>query len=312
MIKRVIGLLIIFTVVSCSVFGSFVDMPENETDRNALLRAVENGLLNGVSENEIAPYASITRSQMGAILVRAMGASKESDISDFKDVSSNAWYYKELSRAVAMGAFEGDGGSNLYPDKDITYQEAFLVLSRIFDLRYENPAALSVYPDCNEIAEWAKTGVIKVVSGDYYVGDKLNPNQAINRVEFAKIMDRLIRNYIDTPGIYNELPDGNTLVRCDGVTFDGILNVDAKSSKEGDLIIIGDGVNECSVLNADGVNVVVRGGNVKLSGMFGIVRAVNSGTVLAPITGNYGGKIYADGSRGVISASAKGSYISLE
>jgi len=312
MFKKIVSMLIVASLLSVSVFGAFTDMPENEIEKNALMSAVENGLLNGVSENEIAPYAPVTRSQMGAILVRAMGATKKADISAFEDASPKAWYYNELSCAVAMGAFQGDGGKNIFPDKNITYQEAFLVLSRVFDLRYENENMLNEYIDKDSVASWAKSGVLKIVSGGYYDGDALYPDKSISRVEFAKIMSNLVSNYIDSPGTYSELPKGNTLVRCNGVIFDGITNPDAKSAKEGDLIIIGDGVSETSILNTDGANVVLRGGNLNISGKVGIIRAVVGGTVLTPVKNDYSAKVYPDGSKGIISASAEGSYISLK
>lgn len=312
MIKKIICLLVITIMLSVTAFGVFVDMPENETEREALVKAVETGLLNGVSETEVAPYAPITRSQMGAILVRAMGATNKADISMFEDVSPKAWYYNELSCAVAMGAFQGDGGKNIYPDKNITYQEAFLVLSRVFDLRYKKADALKTYPDVQSVAGWANDGVEKIVSGGYYDGKMLNPTQPINRVEFAKVMNNLVKTYIDEPGTYSELPEGNILVRCNGVVLDEIKNETAKSASEGSLIIIGDGVKEASLLNADGANVVVRGGNLNISGYVGIVRAVVGGVVLSPVSGSYGAKVYPDGSKGVISAAAEGSYISLK
>lgn len=310
--KKILSLVVFMGMLFCSVFAAYVDMPENAQEREALNRAVENGLLSGVSENEIAPYAPITRSQMSAILVRAMNAQNKGDISAFTDVSESAWYYDEMSRAVAMGAFKGDGGAKLYPDKDITYQEAFLVLSRVFDLRYENEAELKKFTDCADVASWAKDGVLKIVSGGYYTGDRLNPNGVINRVEFAKIMDKLVTTYIDAPGTYTSLPKGNILVRCDGVVFDGIGNPDAMSAFEGDIIIIGDSVKNTEIKNADGTNVALRGGSLKLSGQVGIVRTVCEGTVLIPDLENYGGKLYPNGSRGIISAAAEGSYISLE
>lgn len=311
LIKKIVSLGIVAGILTASVFASFVDMPSDEVEKAALTKAVENGLLNGVGDNQIAPYATITRSQMGAIVVRAMGATKEADISKFTDVSPSKWYYGEMSRAVAMGAFEGDGGVSLYPDKEITYQEAFLVLSRIFDLRYEVATALDKYEDKDKVASWAKSGVKKIVSGGYYDGAALNPTSPINRVEFAKLMDKLVANYIDTPGTYKELPEGNTLIRCDGVILDGVTFEGATTATEGDLIIIGDGVKSTDVLNANGVNVVIRGGYVTITGEVGIVRTVVSGTKAAPVMGEYGVKKYADGTKGVISAAAEGSAIEL-
>lgn len=307
-LKKVISIGIAAGLLTISAFAEFVDMPSDETQKAALLKAVSNGLLNGVGDDRIAPYETITRSQMGAIIVRSMGAGTEADISGFNDISKDAWYYGEMSRAVYMGAFKGDGGSNLYPDKEITYQEAFLVLSRVFDLRYKTEGCLDKFSDKDSVSEWAKDGAEKIVSGGYYTGITLNAQMPISRVEFAMIMDKLVANYIDKPGTYNELPKGNTLVRCDGVVLDGI-KLDENSH---DLIIIGDGVKSAAIVNADGVNAAVRGGNVSLSGIFGVVRTVMPGTVLTPDTKNISVKTYADGSRGVISADVEGSYISFE
>ncbi len=313
LIKMLICAVLVFAMLCVSSFAAFSDMPENEAERAALTRAVENGLLQGVGNDMIAPYATISRAQMGAIIVRAFGAKSAADISKFQDTSKDKWYYDEMAKAVHMGAFEGDGGSCLYPDKEITYQEAFLVLSRVFDLRYKNENCLDLYSDKSAVASWAKDGVIKIVSGGYYESSMLNPNAAISRVEFAKIMDKLVTTYIDEAGTYNNLPKGNTLVRCDGVILDGITVEGANSRDEGDLIIIGDGVSSVDIINANGVNAVVRGKNANLSGIFGLVRAFISGTSLTPDASNIGVKQYPDGTSGVISAvSGSGAYINLE
>ncbi len=311
-LKKAIVVALSASMLSVSAFAAFVDMPSDAVEKAALEKAVANGLLNGVGNDMIAPYQTITRSQMGAILVRAMGATKKADISRFTDVAKEKWYYNEMAGAVYMGAFEGDGGVNLYPDKEITYQEAFLVLSRVFDLRYVNDGCLDGYADKGAVVSWATDGVKKIVSGGYYDGKALNPTAPISRVEFAKIMDKLVATYIDTPGTYKELKEGNTLVRCDGVILDGIAGNAVNTATEGSLVIIGDKVSAVSVINANGVNLVVRGGEVKLSGIFGIVKTVMPKTVLSPNQDNIDVKKYPDGTSGIIDASAEDSYINLE
>ena len=311
--KKAICLVAAAGILSFSAFAAFVYMPSDAAEKAALEKAVENGLLNGVGNDMIAPYDTITRSQMGAIIVRAMGAKNQADISKFTDVAKDKWYYSEMAKAVYMRAFEGDGGSNLYPDKEITYQEAFLVLSRVFDLRYVNENCLDAYADKASVASWAEEGVKKIVSGGYYGGATLNATQPISRVEFAKVMDKLVANYIDTPGTYKELPAGNTLVRCDGVILDGVVMPAVNSNSEGDLVIIGDGVSSVDIINADGVSAVLRGQNANLSGCFGVVRAIMPDASLTPDTKNISVKTYADGTSGVISAPSEyGSYINME
>lgn len=311
-LKKVVSLVMIVGILTVSAFAGFVDMPKNEVEKAALTKAVENGLIKGISDTEIAPYMTLTRAQMGTIVVRAMGATRETNIEKFKDTPKKAWFYTDMSRAVAMGAFQGDGGASLYPNKEITYQEAFLVLSRVFDLRYEKEDALDGYADKDSVASWAKSGVAKIVSGGYYDGAKLNPTAPINRVEFAKIMDNLVTTYIDTPGTYKELPKGNTLVRCDGVIFDGVEFEQTGSVYEGDIVIIGDGVKEVEFKDIKGVNAAVRGGNAIISGEVGLIRAAAAGVALTPVMDDFTVRKYADGTKGVIDASLEGSYIIVE
>ena len=49
--------------------GAFNDMPDGEMGK-ALQNAVDAGLINGVTDDTIAPYDNITRAQMAAIFQR--------------------------------------------------------------------------------------------------------------------------------------------------------------------------------------------------------------------------------------------------
>ena len=118
---------------------SFSDMP-NDWRTAAIENAVANGLISGMGDGTVAPDANITRAQMAAIIVRALGARNAADISMFADVSQDAWYYDELAKAVYMNAFSGDG-QNMNPENNITFQECFTVLSRVFGLYYRTTEA---------------------------------------------------------------------------------------------------------------------------------------------------------------------------
>lgn len=227
--------------MSAGVFAeSFTDMP-SDWRTTALENAVANGLISGMGDGTIAPDANITRAQMAAIIVRALGATEAADISMFADVKADAWYYNELAKAVYMNAFSGDG-ENMNPENNITFQECFTVLSRVFGLYYrttdeEAMAALAAYSDGAEVASWAARYYGSVVKNGYWTGGEkqlLTPTAYITRGEFAVVMDNLVKTYITEPGEVGELPAGNVLVRCSDAVLDG-------KKIEGDLII-GDGV----------------------------------------------------------------------
>lgn len=264
-VKKITAMLAVcaatLTMTAGAFAESFSDMP-NDWRTTALENAVSNGLISGMGDGTIAPDANITRAQMAAIIVRALGATEKSDISAFADVSADKWYYDELAKAVYMQAFSGDG-NNMNPEKNITFQECFTVLSRVFGLSYQIDdssvsGVLAEYADGAEVADWAKKYYASVVDGGYWTGGEsglLRPAEYITRGEFAVVMDKLVAKYINSEADAEQLPEGNILVRADGVKLDG-------KTINGDLII-GDGVAANSA-SFDNINVtgslVVRGG----------------------------------------------------
>ncbi len=237
------------TTVFADATVSFTDMPADETTKTAITNAVKNGILSGYEDNTVRPSENITRAQMASIITRACVVSKEGDISEYTDVSSDKWYYSAMAKAFEMGAFNGDDQKHMNPENNITFQECFTVLSQVFDLlpayqihveeadvvpsndtyfdasknRLYDISCLGKFKDANNIATWAKVYYAGVVSNNGWNGidGNLTPANYITRGQFAVVMNNLIQNYIDTPGIYNVLPEGNTMIRCNDVTIDG-------------------------------------------------------------------------------------------
>ncbi|MGN1116947.1 MAG: S-layer homology domain-containing protein [Candidatus Ornithomonoglobus sp.] len=250
--------------------SAFSDMPDGEMGE-ALQRAVDVGLMDGVTNDLIAPNDNITRAQMATIIVRAFSAADKSS-AKFNDVAADAWYADYVSKASAMGAFEGDDDNNFKPENNITFQETYIVLSRMFgfepyELRYSdgttsllgdcNESVLSSFSDKDEVASWAKNYAKYIVGNGGWQGidGKLKPTASITRGEFAILMDKIVTTYIDEPGTYTDLPDGLTMVRSGGVKIDG-LNTSHN-------LIITYGVDEkgCEVTNSTvkGVTLVLGG-----------------------------------------------------
>lgn len=256
--------------IGTGAFAQFSDMPEGEMGV-ALQNAVDAGLMDGVSDDSIAPYDYITRAQMATIITRAFSAEDKSE-QTFGDVKNDAWYADAVSKAVAMGAFEGDDDNNFNPENNITFQETYIVLSRVFafepyELKYQSgetlllgdcdASVLDKFSDKDQIASWAVDGTKYIVGNGGWEGidGLLKPTDNITRGEFAIIMDALVETYIDEPGTYTDLPDGLTMVRCGGVTIDGL-----QTSHN---LIITYGVDEsgCKIVNStvNGVTLVLGG-----------------------------------------------------
>lgn len=248
-------ILVLVLALSTSVFAAeFKDMP-NDWSTQALEAAVKNGLLTG-SYGYIKPGNNLTRAEMATIMVRAVGASKTADISAFTDVKKGDWYYDYMSKAVAMGAFTGDG-NKLRPNMPISRQEAFLVLSRVFGLATSldaKPEVLDQFKDRDKIADWAEKGVLSMVARGYVAGDNGNikPLVSISRAEFAVVMDRLVKYYIDD--FSDNIPeDGNMMIRIPAKSLVGL-----KTDK---MVILADGMGDTEIVLQDcqASKLVVRG-----------------------------------------------------
>lgn len=281
--KKFLSLITVIAImVSMSVFAAeFKDMPDNwATD--ALNAAVENGLMNG-SDGYIRPDNPMTRAEMAAIIVRATGATEEADISSFSDVKEGDWFYSVMAKAVNMKAFNGSDGK-LNPNNNITRQEAFVVLARVFGLDRQADkeyGALSEFKDKDSIAEWAKSGVNMIVKKGYVGGNdgKINPLSNITRAEFAVVMNRLVKYYIDEPGDYTPASDGNIMIRCAGV------NINELTTDK--MVCVGDlsredkvTFNKCDLSNY----LLIRGGAVDIEGKYNDIKALSKNIVL-DITG---------------------------
>ena len=244
--KRILALFLaavscLSLAVSASAAGTttskatdFKDYDRTAWYAEAVSAAVDNGLLYGKSATVIDPNGDMTRAEMAAIINRSFGCYKAADISQYKDVSKNKWYYKDVALAVQMGTYNGRSSSSIAPDSPITRQEAMTVVARALELDYDSYSKtdLSAFSDRSEISNWALPYVRAMVGADYIHGRGkiLAPLDNITRAEFAQIFHNIIGTYIVSKGTYNKDIKGSVLIRTDDVELKN-LTVD------GDLII---------------------------------------------------------------------------
>ena len=200
----------------------------------AVSAAVDNGLLYGKSSSTIDPNGDMTRAAMAAIINRSFGCYAKADISKYKDVSKDKWYFEDVAMAVQIGTYNGRSNTAMAPDSPITRQEAMTVVARALELDYDSYSKtdLSTFSDRSEISNWALPYVRAMVGADYIHGRTkgLEPLDNITRAEFAQIFYNIIGTYIVSKGTYDKDIKGSVLIRTDDVELKN-LTVD------GDLII---------------------------------------------------------------------------
>lgn len=151
---------------------------------------VENGLMDAA---DLRPYGNATRAELASMVVRMLDVEQAgADLSGYSDVAPSAWYYENLSKAVAISVFEGDG-STLQPLKTLTREQAITVLARCFGVPDGDVTALDAFNDAYRISDWAAETVAGMVQAGYVQGkgSGMDPQGTITRQELAQLLYNL-------------------------------------------------------------------------------------------------------------------------
>ena len=279
--------------------------------KEALYFAVKNGILYGDEDGNLLPEDPATRAEMAAILMRLVGATdalKQGTVSgvsldQFTDVSSSAWYVSSLSLAVKFGTFSGITNTQFAPNQNITREQAFAVIGRLFGLNNGSAADFSSFSDASSVSSYAVPYVGALVRSGYVHGDnknRLNPKASISRQELAQILYSMLSVSGKLCNTAAELPEaGNVLYRSEepipaGTTIQGDLilscNTAANLSLEnvtvtGRLVVVGKD-NSTVTLTGCTVSNLVLLSQSNLSSDTSIANVTISGADGASFTGN--------------------------
>ena len=243
--KRILAMILaVASCLSLAVSASAASTARKATDfrdfdrtawyADAVSAAVDKGLLYGKSATVIDPNGDMTRAEMAAIINRSFGCYAKADISKYKDVSKDKWYFEDVAMAVQMGTYNGRSNSSMAPDAPITRQEAMTVVARALELDYDSysKAELTQFSDAGKVSNWAMPYIRAMVGADYIHGrgKVLAPQDNITRAEFAQIFYNIIGTYIVSKGSYDKDMKGNVLIRTNDVELKNM-------TVDGDLII---------------------------------------------------------------------------
>jgi len=159
------------------------------------------GILKGTLENEYTPQTNITRADFLYFLVRALGVDAKID-GNFDDISTDAYYYKEIGIARKLGITTGTGNNKFSPDANITRQDMMVLTERALRmlkmLKQQGTASdIDAFTDKSLVAPYAVNGVASVVKEGLIVGsgDKVNPLGNTTRAEAAVFLYRIYNKY---------------------------------------------------------------------------------------------------------------------
>ena len=176
----------------------FTDVNEGDWFHDAVRYVYDNGLMDGVGDNQFAPNATTNRAMVVTILYRLAGEPDVSGDVGFADVESGLWYSNAVLWAAEKGIVNGVSETEFSPSGDLTREQLATVLYRYAEsMGYDVSASvdLSGFPDAGDIQDYAMEALSWAVAEGLLQGfedDSLQPGGTATRAQIATILMRFL------------------------------------------------------------------------------------------------------------------------
>ena len=194
-------------------------------------RWYETGLVQGFEDGTFRPDSPMTRSQLAVVLSNLL-ALPEGSTSPFLDITPQDWFYPYLTRCYDAGILAGDNAL-AHPNELVTRQQAAVMLSKALNLDSVKETNLSSYSDETDVAPWARFAMAACIQAGMMsgIGDgRLGPTQPLSRGALMTMLDRVVVQYIQSPGEY-------TLTDRAGIILVAAGNVSLRGKTEAKIIL---------------------------------------------------------------------------
>ena len=103
------------------------------------------------------PQRSVTRAEFVQMLVKAMHlTSSEQEKAQFNDVTGGDWFAPAVNTAVSRGLVSGYPDGYYYPFKELTRQEAAVIMARLDEEDNLDPTLRPTFADRDQIPAWVR------------------------------------------------------------------------------------------------------------------------------------------------------------
>lgn len=197
--------------------GAYSDT-EGHPAQQAIERFSEYGIILGY-DGLFRPDDSITRAEM-AIIIDRMVSYTQTAQNTYQDLD-DGWHAEAVLKLCAAGILQGYDG-RVRPFDNITRAEAVVMLARTFGVS-EYAEGIRIFDDAASIPDWAAglTGAM-AYAGALPFGRNFEYAREITRAEVVQILDALLADICDVPGLYTRNVHGNLLVTAPDVVLTDI------------------------------------------------------------------------------------------
>ena len=131
--------------------------------QKAILYLTTRGIIKGTTATEFSPNKSISRAEIAALLVRALGKENKSAVCTFTDVPKKSWYYSVAASSQKSSLINGFPNNTFQGDKTIIKEQIVAVSARVLktEMHYKVPGNPSVYLSRykDSVSAWAQPEV---------------------------------------------------------------------------------------------------------------------------------------------------------
>ena len=173
--------------------NDFPDVAETAGYAKAVDQLTAMGIVEGYDDGTFKPDENVTRAQMTAMIIRALGSENAAQSmagrdTAFRDVDHNHWAagYVAVANTTNPQFIQGMGDGTFAPDATVTYAQAVTMLVRA--VGYETLAAQQGYPN-GYLSQASTIGILNGLAG-------VSNDTELNRGQVAILIDNAI---VDAP-----------------------------------------------------------------------------------------------------------------
>lgn len=160
-------------------------------------------IVSGIGKGIFKPNNDLTRAELAAIIVGALGLKASGNSEKFADVEEGKWYSEAVNAAREYGIVSGYNDNTFRPMQKITREESIVMISKAMSMlgtsikitEAEIQSELKRFDDGGEFAGWSRKDAAYLIKHKLLVGSggKLKPRNNITRAEAATIMLKALR-----------------------------------------------------------------------------------------------------------------------
>nr|WP_302599806.1 pectinesterase family protein [uncultured Cellulosilyticum sp.] len=166
--------------------------------KDSITYVVNKGILKGISEENFAPNASMTRAMFATVLYRLSGEPKIAGSNAFKDVKAGSWYETAITWASAQGIVNGVGKNTFSPNGEVTREQMAVMLYNYIkanNIEIQKQTEEVNFKDQSKVAPWAEEAMTFMAQAGIMEGDNkqnCNPKAKATRAEVSTMLHRFM------------------------------------------------------------------------------------------------------------------------